>query len=57
MTVKEEIAEIKEVLCLILNKIRPDGDFIRFDYSERKYLDEKLQKWTEELNKERTNEP
>ena len=52
--IKEEIAEIKEVLCLILNRIRPDGDFMRFDYNERKYLEEKLKKWIEELNNDHT---
>lgn len=42
------ISEMQDVICMIIDHIRPDGEFRNFTYNEREYLEQKMNKWVKE---------
>lgn len=46
----DELREIKTALCVIIERIRPDGDFCQFDPKEIKWLREFHDKAVKELH-------
>lgn len=46
----DELKEIKTAICIIIERIRPDGDFCQFDPNEIKWLREFHDKAVKELH-------